>query len=122
MAWTDELKATAIKSYLAASPTPETSIEILTEIAEELEQSANGVRMILVKAGVYIKKDPAAATKSGAAKDGGTRVSKEAQIESLKSVIKDNGLTADDEILDKLTGKAATYFAMIIAQAVAADE
>ncbi|HEY9706382.1 MAG TPA: hypothetical protein V6C58_28365, partial [Allocoleopsis sp.] len=57
MAWTEELKKEAIQKYQDADPTPDTSTEIIKDIAEELEQSPNGVRMILVQAGVYVKKD-----------------------------------------------------------------
>ena len=120
MAWTDEQKAEAIKAYTDAKPTAETSIEIIKEIAEDMEQSPNGVRMILVKAGVYIKKEAGASTsKTSATKEGGTRVSKETQIGALKAVLKDNGLDIDDEIIDKLTGKAAGYFAAQFTKAVA---
>jgi hypothetical protein len=41
------------------NPTPENSMEIVKAIAEEMGQSPNGVRMILTKAGVYVKKAPA---------------------------------------------------------------
>ena len=58
MAWTDEKKAQAIEAYQDAEPTPETSMEIVKEIAEDLGESPNGVRMILTKAGVYVKKQP----------------------------------------------------------------
>ena len=64
MAWDDEKKAAVIEQYEAANPTPENSMEIVAELAEEFEESPNGVRMILTKAGVYVKKAPA----SGAAK------------------------------------------------------
>ena len=56
MAWTDEKKAEVIEAYEAANPTPENSMEIVAEIAEEHGESPNGVRMVLTKAGVYIKK------------------------------------------------------------------
>lgn len=118
MAWTDDQKAEAIKSYKDANPTPETSTEIIKEIAEEMEQSPNGVRMILVQAGVYVKKE-AGATSTKATKEGGTRVSKESQIAALKAALVDNGLPVDDEILEKLTGKAAAYFTSVVVQAVA---
>ena len=65
MAWTDEQKQQAIDAYKAGDPTPENSTELIKEIAEDMEQSANGVRMILVQAGVYVKKD---ATASGTSK------------------------------------------------------
>ena len=119
MAWTDEQKVDAIKAYKEANPTPETSTEIIKEIAEDMEQSPNGVRMILVQAGVYVKKDPKAVAKS--TKEGGTRVSKEAQIDVLKAILVDNGVEVDEEILSKLTGKAATYLANAFKQ-VTADE
>jgi hypothetical protein len=116
MAWDEALKAQAVKSYQDANPTPETSTEIIKEIAEEMEQSPNGVRMILVQAGVYVKKDPASGTSSKAKAEGeGTkRVSKETQINALTAAIQDAGADIDDEILSKLTGKAAAYFTDVI--------
>ena len=60
MAWTDEKKAEVIEAYEAQNPTPENSMEIVAEIAEEFDESPNGVRMVLTKAGVYVKKAPAA--------------------------------------------------------------
>ena len=69
MAWDDEKKAAVIEQYEAANPTPENSMEIVADLAEEFEESPNGVRMILTKAGVYVKKAPA----SGGAK-GTTRM------------------------------------------------
>lgn len=117
MAWTDETKAAAVKSYKDANPTPETSTEIIKEIAEEMEQSPNGVRMILVQAGVYVKKEASATAKT--TKEGTPKMGKDAQISALKAILVDNGLTVDDEILDKLTGKAAAYFITVITQAVA---
>lgn len=113
MAWTDEQKATAIAAYKAAKPTAETSTEIIKEIAEDLGQSPNGVRAILVASGDYIKKDPATASKTST-KEGTPRVSKETQINTLRDLIKDNGAEVDEEILSKLTGKAAEYFTNVI--------
>ena len=55
--WTEELKERVKQMYLDADPTPETSVEIIKDIAEELDQSPNGVRMVLVQAGVYVKKE-----------------------------------------------------------------
>lgn len=116
MAWDDDKKAQAVSMYLEAEPTPETSMEIVKEIAEELEESPNGVRMILTKAEVYVKKAaaPSAAKSSGGG--GGTRVSKAAAIEALTAAISDAGQEVDDEIVSKLTGKAAQYFAGIISK------
>ena len=39
MAWTDESKEQAIEMYQDAEPTPETSMEIVKDIAEELGES-----------------------------------------------------------------------------------
>ena len=113
MAWTDEKKAEVIAAYEAADPTPESSMEIVKEIAEEFEESPNGVRMILTKAGVYVKKTPASGGEKKAT-TGGTRVSKAAAVEALTAAISDAGQEADEEILSKLTGKAAQYFTTVI--------
>ena len=109
--WTDELKAKAVEMYCEGKPTAENSPELVKEIADELEQSPNGVRMVLVQAGVYVKKE-ASSSSSGASKkdgEGSKRVSKESQISALKELIRERGKDVDDEILGKLTGKAAQY-------------
>lgn len=117
--WTEELKQKVIDMYQEAEPTPETSTEIVKTIAEEIEMSPNGVRMVLSQAGVYVKKEPAAGTKTSTKKaaDGGEgtkRVSKEAAIAELRKIIEDKGADVDDDILSKLTGKAAQYFTKVI--------
>lgn len=115
--WTDELKAKAIQMYQDAEPTADNSMEIVKEIADELEQSPNGVRMILSKADVYVKKTPAAKTASTASSSSGekgTRVSKDAAHARLNEAITAAGQEADAEIVSKLTGKAALHFAEII--------
>lgn len=113
MAWTEELKQQVIDAYQAANPTAENSLEIIQELAQEHEQSPNGVRMILVQAGVYVKKEAAAGTtatkKPSAGSEGSKRVSKEVSIGALKELIRNRGKSVDDDILDKLTGKAAIY-------------
>ena len=115
MAWDDAKKEAVIEAYEASDPTPENSMEIVAELAEEHGESPNGVRMILTKAGVYVKKAPASggATKSASGSSGG-RVSKAAAIESLAEAIRDAGQEVDQEILDKLTGKAAVFFTGVI--------
>ena len=114
----EKLKQTIIDKYLAMEPTPETSTEIVKEIAEELDQSPNKVRMLLVNAQVYVKKDATSSSKEGTAKktagEGTKRVSKESQIAALKAAIVAKGATVDDDILDKLTGKAAAYFTTVL--------
>jgi 2,3-bisphosphoglycerate-independent phosphoglycerate mutase len=117
MAWTEEQKQSVIEAYKAGDPTPENSTELIKEIAEEMEQSANGVRMVLVQAGVYVKKEASTSTsKGGTSKStGAPRVSKDSQIAELRALIEAKGAEVDDEILTKLTGKAAAYFAKVMA-------
>lgn len=114
--WTDELKQEVIAKYEAAGPTPESSTEILKDIAEEIEMSPNGVRMVLVQAGVYVKKEAGAASKTKAATTGDkpARVSKESAIAELREAIEAAGKPVDDDILSKLTGKAAVYFLSVL--------
>lgn len=117
MAWTDETKAKVIAAYQDAGPTPETSTEIIKDIAEEYDQSPNGVRMILIQAGVYVKKEASSGgdtKKASGGSEGTKRVSKESAIAALRDAIKSKGAPVDDEILDKLTGKAAVYLASVI--------
>ena len=113
MPWTDESKAEAVELYEAANPTPETSMEIVKEIADDLGESPNGVRMILTKAGVYVKKTPAAKA-SGGTSTGGTRVSKQAAQDALTAAITDAGQEVDEDVVSKLTGKAAQYFTKVL--------
>lgn len=118
MAWDDDKKASAIKMYEESDPTPENSMEIVESIAEELNESPNGVRMILTKAGVYVKKGAAASgaksSSSASSKESGTRVSKEAAHNRLIMAINDVGGEVDNELISKLTGKAALYFAGVL--------
>jgi transposase-like protein len=115
--WTDEKKARAVELYLEANPTPENSMEIVKEVADELGETPNGVRMILTKAEVYVKKEAAKSSSSSKAsgdKPASTRVSKEDAHAQLVAAIEANGKTADMEIISKLTGKAAIYLASVI--------
>ena len=112
MAWTDESKEQAVEMYTAEEPTPENSMEIVQMIAEELGESPNGVRMILTKAGVYVKKTPAVKSSSGGT--GGGRVNVAAAQDGLTKAIADAGEEADSAIVSKLTGKAAVYFTNLI--------
>ena len=113
MAWTDEKKDEAVSLYEEQQPTPETSMEIVKEIADQLDESPNGVRMILTRAGVYVKKAPA--TKNGSQTANGTgRVSKQAMQDELTAAITDAGQTVDEDIISKLSGKAAQYLAGVI--------
>jgi hypothetical protein len=113
MAWTDESKANAVELYTTEDPTPETSMEIVKTIADTLGESPNGVRMILTKAGVYVKKAPATSS-AKSSNGGGGRVSKADSQQTLKDALSDAGQDIDEDIINKLTGKAAIYFAGVI--------
>ena len=117
MSWTDEKKQEAIDLYVGEEPTPENSMEIVKEIAAELGESPNGVRMILTRAGVYVKKTPAARSTSSNGSSGGGRVSVADAQQSVKDAIVDMGLEPDEAIISKLTGKAANYFADLLSKA-----
>ena len=116
MTWSQEKKDAVIEAYQDQNPTPENSIEIVKELAEEYEESPNGVRMILSKAEVYVKKAPAAPS-SGSSTGGGSRVSKAAAQEALVSALTDMGAEVDEEIISKMTGKAAQYFTTVLTSA-----
>lgn len=114
--WTDELKAKVIEMYEEAGPTPESSTEIIKDIAEEIEMSPNGVRMVLVQAGVYVKKDPGTSSSktTKTSGEGSKRVSKESSIAELRAAIEAKGAPVDEDILSKLTGKAAVYLLSVV--------
>jgi hypothetical protein len=111
--WTQELKDEVIEKYKAENPTPENTVEIVKAIADEMgnDFTVNGVRTILHKADVYVKKTPATGSKTNGESK---RVNKADAINNLSSLIESNGLEADGDILGKLTGKAAIYFKEII--------
>jgi hypothetical protein len=111
MSWTDEKKQEVIDMYVGEEPTPENSMEIVADIAEQVEESPNGVRMILTKAGVYVRKTPAAKSSGGS---GGGRVSVADAQSSLTDALNDAGQEVVSAIVSKLTGKAAVYFTTIV--------
>lgn len=116
MAWDDDKRAAVVEAYEKANPTPENSMEIVKQIADDMGESANGVRMVLTKAGVYIKKSEGTSSSSaGTAKAAtGTRVSKAGAQEAIMAALRDAGQEIDEDVVSKLTGKAAMYFANII--------
>lgn len=116
MAWTDESKAKAIEAYTLEEPTPETSMEIVKMIADDMGESPNGVRMILTKANVYVKKSTTSATKVDGSTTSTPRVNKAAAQKQLTEALVDSGIEIDEDIISKLTGKAAIYFALAIAK------
>ena len=112
VAWTDESKAEAVELYTAENPTPETSMEVVKDIADALGESPNGVRMILTRAGVYVKKTPTSSSVKSTG--GGGRVSKADAQEALSGALSDAGMEVDESIINKLTGKAAVYLTGIV--------
>lgn len=121
MDWTDDLKARVVKEYLESSPTAENGTEIVEKISAGLEGSTvNGVRIILAKAvkedgtKVYISKASGNVTKTEGDKPTTKRVNKKDAVEKLVAVITAAELNVDDDIISKLTGKAAVYFTELL--------
>jgi transposase-like protein len=106
--WTDELRKDVVERYLAEKPTPDTSIDIVKSIADDLDATPNGVRSILIKAGEYIKKGNTS-SKEESSTGGTKRVNKAEAQAQLSELIESLGKEADADILSKLTGKAAVY-------------
>jgi hypothetical protein len=118
MAWTDEQREEAVAAYMAAEPTAENSMEIVKVIAEDMDQSPNGVRAILSKDGCYIAKGKSP-SKAGTTT---ARVSKADSQAALTAAIEAAGQVPDDTIISKLTGKAAVHLAEVINSIVASSE
>lgn len=128
MAWTDEKRKAVIESYVDTMEneydTDETRAAATTEVAAELakihDETTNGVITILNRAKVYIKKSAVKkATATKAAGTGATRVNKAEALKTLSdliTVIDAEGV--DEEIIGKLTGKAALYFAGVLQKTI----
>ena len=111
--WTDELKQEVIDAYEAADPTPENTMDIVKEIAQKFEKTPNGVRMVLTKGQVYVKKVQATSSTTGTG-TASKRVNKAEAIAELKAAITNAGKDVDDDICDRLTGKAAVYISGLL--------
>lgn len=125
--WTPESKDELIAQYvqeIEKFPEEERgdhSAAIVDSLAEQFDKTRNGVRIILSKADVYVKKTPTAkAAKTSDGASGAKRVNKAQAIEELKTAIAtiDEDLI-DEDIVTKLTGKAAQYFTSVLTQATA---
>lgn len=123
--WNEEIFAEMSAKYVArmeeyGDDAPKFSSEVVKEIAEEYGLAANGFRLKLSKAGLYVKKEAgtsAAKAEGGAAKTGGARTSKAAAQAELLTALSDAGIASDEidnDIIEKLTGKAAMHLAGII--------
>lgn len=114
----EDTKQEIINAYLKASPTPENSMEIVNDLASEYTLSPNSIRMFLSKAQVYVKKTAKASSgtssKTASVDDKPARKSKQSSIDELSAAISSSGQDVNEEILSKLTGKAAEYFNTII--------
>ena len=113
--WTPEFTEKLVAQYVESEPTEDTTTEIIKKMAEEHEVSPNGLRTKLVQADVYIKKTPAASA-SAKDKDGkpkAKRLSKDDAIGMLRDAINKADKPVNEEIISKLTGKAALYFASL---------
>ena len=112
--WTDELKKELVEAYESKNPTPENTMEIVKQLAEEFDKTPNGVRMVLTREGVYVKKEAAKAAATAASGDKPKRVNKAEAIDTLKKTIAASDKEVDDDICDRLTGKAAVYFTKLL--------
>ena len=111
--WTDEQRKEAVQLYLDGEPTSENSMDLVKEVAERLDKTVNGVRMILMKAEVYVKKTPAKDEKKEG-KATTSRISKDDALKSLREAIEASGQEVDEDIIKRMTGKAAAYFTGIV--------
>lgn len=115
MALDDEGVKEAIReAYLSENPTSDTNSEILKKLGEDFQMSANSIRVFLAKENILVKK---AQVETGGTKSpttGTKRVSKEKVLGQLKELISSKGKPIDNDILDKLTGKAAQYLIEVI--------
>lgn len=131
MAWTDEKKELVVAQYVEIMENQfdtdeqraSASMEVVTQLAEEHGETPNGTRMILSRAGVYIKKAPTAKSSTpSAGSGGGKRINKAEAIQALRnSIAAIDPALVQDEILDKLTGKAAAYFVEVITATTASE-
>lgn len=123
MAWTEEKRNLVIAEYVDTMQneyeTDEeraaSTMEVVAELAEKHGETVNGVRNVLTKADVYIRKQ--AATKASTASSGGTakRINKADALQELQNTIGSiDPELVDAELISKLTGKVAAYFTGIL--------
>lgn len=134
-AWTEALKTEVIAQYVEVMTNDYTtdadrsanSSQVVEAIVNKLKAgdmpgaTVNGVRMILVKAGVFHKKSATAAGEKSATSTGGEkaagakRVSKaDAHQELINLINTIDAALVDEEVITKLTGKAAQYVSSIL--------
>lgn len=120
---TDELRQQVVETYLedmSAYPEeerPKVTMEVVNSLAKEFSLTPNSARVILTNAGVYIlkKTEPKASASAAAGTGAGARVNKDQAHKSLVAALEAIGVEeVDMEIIGKMTGKAALYFATAI--------
>lgn len=114
--WTDEQKQEIVKMYLDGEPTPTNSMEIVADVAEHFGETPNAIRMLLSREEVYVKKDPAKKATTSTSGDKPARVGKEAAQQQLIETIQGLNKTVDEDIISKLTGKAAVYITQLLSE------
>lgn len=126
MAWTDEQREEAKELYLNANPTPETTTEIVKDVAETMGQTANGVRMILNKMDdVYIKAASAKTPSKAGDSDKPKRVSKADSANALIKALEAEAVELSDDdlaVIGRMTGKATQLIASWVTTIVGEDE
>ena len=126
MAWTDEQREEAKELYLNANPTPETTTEIVKDVAETMGQTANGVRMILNKMDdVYIKAASAKTPSKAGDSDKPKRVSKADSANALIKALEAEAVELSDDdlaVIGRSTGKMTILIKSWIDAIIGEDE
>jgi uncharacterized membrane-anchored protein len=101
-----------VELYESQQPTGKNTYECVKEVAYITKLSPNYIRRVLQEAGVYVVKEKPKETKVEETKK--KRLSKAEAHQMLINVVSDAGSEIDEEIVSKMTGKAAAYFAELI--------
>lgn len=107
--YTQEFKDLVIKQYLESDPTPNNTVELCKSIADEHDVSSNVIRKLLVDAEVYISQGQVSSKKSTS-----TKLDKSKMQSTIQEVIAKLGEPVNDDIILKLTGKAANYLTGVL--------
>ena len=116
--WTPELKAEAISQYVERineylpEDQPSHTLEVIAELAATFGFTKNSMRGVVQQSEHYVK----AAKKAPAVSDkpATKRPNKAQALAELKAAITDGGAEVNDELIEKLTGIEAVYFAQVI--------
>ena len=116
--WTPELKAEAISQYVERineflpEDQPSHTLEVIAELASLYGFTKNSMRGVIQQSEHYVKaakKTPAVSDKPAT-----KRPNKAQALAELKAAIVDGGAEVNDELIEKLTGIEAVYFAQVI--------